>query len=397
MIFGRDRNFPPPMNLLFTIGHLAPEAGGPSRTLPSLCNTLAAMGHPVELVCGAPGRGQGEPLLPDPKLVRSTVVAPEKRPSILARPALRSAVEERSREFRPSVIHDNGIWSPENHAVALASKNLGLPRVVSVRGMLRPWALARKRLKKTLGWIAYQRRDLRAARCLVATSDDEASEILAMKLGVPVATVPHAVDLRPARAARGATGTRTILFVGRVVPNKGLADLVDAWAAVRPGGWRVRIAGPEEDGHGREIRKRARAAGVEADFEFLGPLKDAEKWSELEHADLFALPTHGENFGLAIAEALAAGVPVLTTRGAPWEEILTRKCGWWVDTGPAAVTEALRDAVRKSPQELQAMGRRGQDLVGERHGWRDVAAKMILVYAWVAGLGPRPDGLIRSS
>lgn len=379
------------MNLLFTIDDLAPEAGGPSRTLPALCTALAHLGHRVEIVCQSPARGRTSPLLPDGRLVATTVA---RRPApafgALGLSEFRRAVETRAREMRADVLHDNGIWSSANHAVALASRSLGLPRVVSVRGMLRPWALKQKRMKKLLGWVAYQRRDLASAQCLLASSEDEAAEIVRLKVGVPVAMVPHGVDVRPPRNLRRSARTRTVLFLARLVPNKGLSDLVDAWAQIRPEGWRVVVAGPDDAGHGRDIRERAAAAGIGGDFEFTGVLGEDAKWRALADADLFVLPTHGENFGLAIAEALAAGVPVVTTKSAPWPEIETRRCGWWVDRGTGPLSRALREALAASDETLGQMGHRGRVLVKERFGWRGVAERMVLVYAWLAGTGPKP-------
>lgn len=380
------------MNLLFTIDDLAPEAGGPSRSLPALCTELAHLGHRVEIVCQEPVRGRSAPLLPNPAHVKSTVVERGKTVlGALGRSPFRKAVEGRAKEMRAEIVHDNGIWTATNRAVALAARALGVPRVVAVRGMLRPWALRRKRVKKLVGWVAYQRRDLASAQCLVATSDDEAAEVNALKLGVPVAMVPHGVEERPARTEAGIAGVRTVLFLGRLVPNKGLADLVDAWARVKPNGWRVVVAGPDDDGHGKEIRSRAAAAGVLEAFEFTGALDEDAKWRALEAADLFVLPTHGENFGLAIAEALAAGVAVITTKGAPWPEIAARRCGWWIEHGAAPLTVALSEALATSPDERSRMGRRGRELVRERFGWPAVAARMALVYAWLAAGGPEPE------
>ncbi|KAF0242040.1 MAG: hypothetical protein FD180_4127, partial [Planctomycetota bacterium] len=190
---------------------------------------------------------------------------------------------------------------------------------------------------------------------------------------------------------RPAEGPRTALFLGRLVPNKGLADLVEAWAALRPRGWRVRVAGPDDAGHMVEIRAQAARSGVERDFEFTGTLEEDAKWRALEEADLFVLPTRGENFGMSIAEALAAGVPVITTRGAPWPGIAERRCGWWIDHGPGPLEVALREAVGLTAVERAEMGRRGRTLAQEQFGWSAVAENLVRLYAWAAGRGVLPE------
>jgi glycosyltransferase involved in cell wall biosynthesis len=109
---------------------------------------------------------------------------------------------------------------------------------------------------------------------------------------------------------------------------------------------------------------------------------------------LFVLPTFSENFGTVIAEALAAGVPVITTRGTPWEKLRTRQCGWWIDIGVEPLAAALREAISLSDQQRQEMGRRGRCLVEEEYAWPQIGREMNAVYHWVTGRGPRPACIV---
>jgi glycosyltransferase involved in cell wall biosynthesis len=111
----------------------------------------------------------------------------------------------------------------------------------------------------------------------------------------------------------------------------------------------------------------------------------------LQSASLFVLPTFSENFGIAVAEALAAGVPVITTKGAPWKELETHRCGWWVDVGAEPLATAMREAIALSDEQRRAMGKRGRRLVEERYSWPKIAADMKSVYEWVLGSGPKPE------
>ena len=152
--------------------------------------------------------------------------------------------------------------------------------------------------------------------------------------------------------------------------------LLQAWNRVRPEGWRLRIVGPDETNHVRELRQQVQKLGLEAVIEFVGPVSDREKWSYYREADLFVLPTHSENFGVVVAEALAAGTPVLTTRGAPWQDLLHYDCGWWTEINTDAIADALTEAVQAPVPVLQAMGRRGQRLVQQQYTWEATARKM---------------------
>jgi len=286
------------------------------------------------------------------------------------------------------ILHDNGIWLPHNHRLAVLAERRGIPRIVSTRGMLEPWALSHKRLKKNLAWWFYQRRDLKHAHCHHTTAEAEARNVQRLRLGVPVVTVPNGVDVpeqRPwglgSKAEKTVrSGRRTALFLGRIYPVKGLPMLVEAWARVRPDGWLLRIAGPDEAGHRKVIEKAVSAAGLSDVVSFTGPIGHRMKKSVFFGADLFVLPTHSESFGAVVAEALAHGLPVLTTTGAPWSILPESGCGWWVDATANGIAEGLREATILEPETLQAMGAKGRALVIAKFGWKNVADLILCTY-----------------
>jgi glycosyltransferase involved in cell wall biosynthesis len=156
--------------------------------------------------------------------------------------------------------------------------------------------------------------------------------------------------------------------------------LIEAWARVRPEGWVLRIAGPDEAGHQNELEKAVCAAGLGKVVVFLGPLHDRMKTVAFSQADLFVLPTHSENFGIVIAEALAHGVPVLTTTGAPWPTLPILGCGWRVDPTVDGIAEGLRQATSLDSDTLQLMGARGRAFVSAEFSWRRVAKQMLAAY-----------------
>ena len=124
---------------------------------------------------------------------------------------------------------------------------------------------------------------------------------------------------------------------------------------------------------------------------FTGMLEGECKRAALANADLFVLPTRSENFGIAVAEALASGTPVVTTTAAPWAELVSYECGWWVAPDEAAITDALRAAMSLTPGQLSVLGQNGRKLAEERLSWNSIGSRWIEVYRWILWGGSAPD------
>jgi len=259
--------------------------------------------------------------------------------------------------------------------------------------MISDWALAQAARKKRVAWHLYQRRDLASAALIHATSEAEVAEAQRLGVNVPIARIPNGVEIPEPEALPpwSTAPVRRALFLSRVHPKKGLPSLIEAWAHVSPDGWELAIAGPDEDGHQADVKQAAAQAGIGDQVKFIGPVADAAKWEVYRSADLFVLPTHSENFGIVVAEALAAGVPVLTTTGAPWSELETHRCGWWTEIGADPIATALTEATHLPTSTLREMGERGRQLVESRYAWSRAAEQMIEAYAWVFGGDSRPD------
>ena len=200
-------------------------------------------------------------------------------------------------------------------------------------------------------------------------------------------------------------------------PKKGVLELVEAWGRIfstetqrhrgteeglngnseplslcdsvlKEYSWKVElvytVSGELEKEYEAKVRARVKELGLEDQFIFTGALNDDEKWAAYARADLFVLPTYSENFGIVVAEALWAGVPVITTKGTPWSELEgnspTSKCGWWIDVGIEPLADALAKAMSLSDEERREMGQRGHRLVEAKYTWDAVVKPMIEGY-----------------
>jgi len=175
-----------------------------------------------------------------------------------------------------------------------------------------------------------------------------------------------------------------VLFVSRMHPKKGVMDLVESWARIRPAGWLCELVytvnGSAERVYEGEIKSRVSRLGLNDQFIFTGPLDDERKWDAFARADLFVLPTYSENFGIVVAEALYAGLPVITTKGAPWHDLDLEQCGMWIDIGVEPLAAALREMMALSDVQRTEMGARGRALVNRKYTWRSAAEAMLKGY-----------------
>jgi glycosyltransferase involved in cell wall biosynthesis len=360
------------VKLLLTATSLLPDYGGPAFSVSRLATAMAGIGAEVGL-WAADGSAATTPLLPENTSVRRITG---------------SESEALSRFGLPDLLHDNGIWLAHNHRLAVLAAKHRIPRLVSIRGMLEPWAFKHKRAKKRIAWWLYQQRDLKQARRHLTTGETEARNLQRLALGVPISTIPNGVDVPQKPPRHNATELqsparsrqRTALFLGRIYPVKGLPMLVDAWSRVRPSGWLLRIAGPDEAGHRKQVEKAVLDAGLDKVISFTGPVEPNLKSSAFFDADLFVLPTHSENFGMAVAEALAHGLPVLTTTGAPWSMLQETGCGWWVPPTIDGIADGLLQATSLDAETLQSMGEKGRSLVVKEFSWGRVANLMLATY-----------------
>nr|WP_261343034.1 glycosyltransferase [Rosistilla oblonga] len=351
------------VKLLLCSASFAPSYGGPARSVSGLADALQRSGCEIAIWA------------PDNSALQNSFLT-DNSPVQTLGGSLETALSEVG---ELDLIHDSGIWMPHNHAIAKHCRRYEIPRVVSVRGMLEPWAKRHKRVKKWLAWRAYQQADLRSADAIHVTGDTEARSIAEVGLRTPW-LVPNGICLPPSlfSPSRGkrVEGLHKALFLGRLYPVKGLPMLIEAWSTLPANDWRLHIVGPDEAGHRAELERLIAKFGLQDVVEIQDAVDSSLKWKLMSEADLFVCPSHSENFGVAIAEAMACGTPVVTTTGTPWKAILDRRLGWWVKPSVNSISKAMREAIECSPTELRQMGLDARDYVTGKFTWDRVGGEM---------------------
>jgi len=373
------------MKINQVVASVEAEASGPSYSVPRLSQAIAACGHAVTLLSlGPPGTIQTGTY----RHVRFTQDFAS--PRLLAKPAL-------SREMRRALIgsdadvhHTHGLWTMPNVYPAEAVRRRRRPFLLSPRGMLGADALKFSRTVKKLFWTLLQERAARQVSCFHATGEQEYEEVRAFGLTQPVAVIPNGIDL-PAADDHVRSGAPYVVSLGRIHPKKGLDRLIMAWAEVERDfpGWLLRIVGPSEVGYAAQLESLAAKLRL-ASVKISGPVFGEEKFQLLQEAEIFALSTLNENFGMTVAESLAVRTPVISTKGAPWQGLEANECGWWIEHGVEPMAAALRSAMSLPQGERRAMGARGRAWMEREFGWAGIARQMVDVYQWQLEGGEPP-------
>lgn len=298
-----------------------------------------------------------------------------------------------------AIHHFHGLWHPWHSDLTRILARDGHPYVVSPHGMLEPWAFRHKFWKKLPYFHLRERGHLARAARLIATAAPEAANLAGHFPRTPVETIPlgRASDTRPdhaaARAALGWSGDprRTILYLSRLHEKKGLHLLLEAMAPMHLGPFcRLVVVGDGDPDYVRRVRDLAETnRRTLPRIDWLGAIWGEGKWPFLQAADLFCLPTHSENFALAVLEALQVGTPVLTTTGTPWGDLAAGRDG-------VVVTEPEIESIRRgllrfvtgppwSPERREALA----DWAHATFHWGHLADHHLSLYGRVVGESSR--------
>lgn len=345
------------MKILHVISGINPASGGPTRSVKGLCRALSQKGIEIALLVL-----HGDDIFENPCGVKTFY----------------GCVTDIKRY---DIVHFHGLWDPLLHAVAKVCRRESKKYVISPRGMLDPWALSVKKWKKKIALWLYQRRDLNSATAFHVTAHSELEHVRALGFNQPCIVAPNAVDL-PSKMPERSVGedVKTAIFLSRLHPGKGLLTLAEAWAQIRPQEWKMKVVGPDSYGHKKEVLEALARLGILSDWEFVDVLDDVRKWEAYRSADLLIHPSVSENFGITIAEGLAAELPVICTKGTPWGIVEERKCGWWIDIGVEPLARVLHEAMAFPDEELREMGKRGRKLIEEKYTWNAVVKEMVKGY-----------------
>ncbi len=300
------------------------------------------------------------------------------------------------------IAHIHALFSPVSSLAAAIARAQKLPYVLRPLGTLDPADLQKKRHLKQLYAALLERPNLAGAAALHFTSDQEAkvserfgvvTRDWVMPLGVVAGDEVSAEAIASVRQRFGVSSDRPlILFMSRIDPKKGLDLLLPALEQIHARGSAFHLvlagANPQDAHYESQIRAQVKASPLADCTTFTGFVSGEAKLALLQAADLFVLPSYYENFGIAVAEAMAAGVPVVISDQVHiWAGIQDSRSGWVVPCAVPALTDAIHEALHH-PDDRRQRGANAQAYAKQHFSWEAIARQMLEAYEQVAHRQP---------
>jgi glycosyltransferase involved in cell wall biosynthesis len=354
------------MRILQVIATMNPDLGGPPEGAGQICRSLGSLGIAVDIATlDAPDTRWGNEFI----VFR---LGPGRWGRYGYSERLPAWLRQNAHRYDAVIVH--GLWQHHGLATRQALRGTAIPYYVFPHGMLDPWFKKQyplKHLKKQMYWPWAEVRVLRDAQAVLFTTEEERQ--LAQQTFGPFraneAVVGYGIS-DPPRGERAAflqkfpelRDKRIVLFLARLHLKKGCDLLVDAFAAVahRDPTLHLVMAGPDQEGYGAELMRQAERRGIASRIRWTGMIKGDIKWGAYNSAEVFILPSHQENFGVSVVEALACRVPVLISNKVNiWREIAAENAGIVAEDTLDGTTGLLSKWLDLSALERERMGHNG--------------------------------------
>lgn len=388
------------MKIIHLVHNLDTRYGGPARSVPALAKGLKDLGSEQILLSCRFYESERNDDISNFGLTHNSFDCVGPKVFGYSKYFSRYLAESLTRS-NSTVLHVHNLWNFMPIIASRAQREYSVPLMISPRGNLFPWNLESKRLKKLVAMKMFQSKILQDADCLHVTSEQELNALRDLGFRNPIAQVPNGIELSqfynlPDRlVATSNLGLKVnkkyFLFMSRIDPKKGLDILIDAFKNMYRDGWHLLIAGPIQDHAYWDIcKKKLNSYDDQNCYTYLGMLDGVERLGALASADVFVLPTHSENFGVGILEALAGSKPVITTWGTPWRSIKDHNAGYIINVDVKSLEIALVNIMELNTQVRCQMGESARS-IAQKFTNKITCGEMFSVYEWLLGKSSTPD------
>ena len=357
------------MRVAQIIPSLGRKSGGPSRSVYTLTKGLRIAGCETEI-------------LTNNYFLNPNIVSEEWIKAIdvgKVRPfEYNPAFKKMMIESDYDLYHIHSIYSYPTTIAARIVRRKGKPYIVAPRGSLYQQAISGSSAwKKALFNRLFLMSDLNHASVVQVTCEEELLQVRRVGVQSPIAIIPNSLTLPDVTPRVTKPDKFRIAFVGRISPIKNLDSLIKAWAQA---GF--------ADSREAELIIVGEAA---LNLVWAGSKYGAEKDQLLNSCSYLFLPSHSENFGMVVPEALIQGVPVVASKGTPWGSLVENNCGYWIENSVDSMAQTLSELYKLSDEDRRNMALNGQKMVIENFSMEAISNRLLSLYSWILGVGRAPE------
>lgn len=293
------------------------------------------------------------------------------------------------------LYHVQGVWMLHGTQVARYARKHNKPYIVTLRGMLYPQALAHKSVIKKVSLILYQAQTLRRAAAIQCTCMEEMEHYRTLGFTNPVAVIPNPIEVnRYIDKPINIKPKFRVGYLGRVHPRKKVERLIYAMNNLRSilsDNAELLIIGGGDKEYENFLHEEVDRLNLGTKVRFTGFLSGDEKDKAIDSLSVLAVPSDFENFGNIVTEALVHGIPVIASKGMPWQELPENGCGWWIDNNQGTIDKTIHEAYNLGAEKLCDMGAKGRELMRRNYSVEALGQKMKMLYEWILNEGNKPN------
>lgn len=290
------------------------------------------------------------------------------------------------------LIHLHSLWMYPSYIITKLQRKKNYKKLISTHGMLDKWALNNSRLKKIIAMALFEKTNLNSANCVHALCEQEYHDIRKIASKVPIAIIPNGINLPIEKFSKQQNHEeKTVLFLSRIHPKKGLVNLIYAWGKIKTSNWKLIIAGPDENDHTSKLIQLIKELNLEKSVKLIGPKFGEEKTILLSKSDAFILPSFSEGLPMSVLEAWSYKLPVIMTPQCNLPDGFQTNSAIRIEPEIESIVDGLNKLFTMNENDLIQMGLNGYKLVCKKYTWESVAKQMIELYDWVLGKIEKPS------